>query len=144
MNKLFNIEIFDFAIIITILGIKITSKALYNVIYRNPLYSNCSIPNLRELKKKNVQFPHPIGIVIAPEAEIGYNVIVMQNVTIGYDNGYPTIGNNVKIMPGAVVAGNIKIGDNAVIGANAVVRRDVDANALAVGVPATIKKYFNN
>jgi serine O-acetyltransferase len=51
----------------------------------------------------------------------------------------PVIGNNVDIGAGAKLLGPIKIGDNVIIGANAVVLCDVPANSIAVGVPATIK-----
>lgn len=49
---------------------------------------------------------------------------------------YPQIGNNVIVYSGAVIVGPVKIGDNAVIGANAVVTQDVPAGAIAVGIPA--------
>lgn len=77
---------------------------------------------------------------------IGDNFWVNQNVTIGYTNetDCPTIGNNVSITTGAVVIGNIKVGDNAIIGANAVVVKDVPANAVVGGVPAKIIKYRND
>ncbi len=48
-------------------------------------------------------------------------------------------GNNVDIGTGAKVLGSIRIGNNVIIGANAVVLVDVPDNCLAVGVPATIK-----
>ena len=55
----------------------------------------------------------------------------MQNVTIGVknigDKNSPKIGNNVLIAAGAVVVGDITIGDNCIIGPNVVVRRDLDS-----------------
>ena len=51
----------------------------------------------------------------------------------------PVIGNNVDIGAGAKLLGPIRIGDNVIIGANAVVLCDVPDNSIAVGVPATIK-----
>ena len=63
-------------------------------------------------------------------------------VTIGLKNthqrGAPRIGNRVDIGAGAKLLGPIRIGDDAVIGANAVVLQDVPAGALAVGIPARI------
>jgi len=53
--------------------------------------------------------------------------------------GAPMIGNRVDIGAGAKLLGAIRIGDDVVIGANAVVLQDVPANSLAVGVPAVIK-----
>lgn len=69
---------------------------------------------------------------------IGENCWINQQVTIGY-NGHgkaPVIGNNVMITCGAKVLGEITVGDNAIIGANAVVIRDVEENAVMGGVPA--------
>ena len=83
--------------------------------------------------------PHPNGVVIAPDANIGINCIIFQQVTIGTaDGGYPTIGNNVLIGAGAKILGPVKIGDGAKIGANAVVLRDVPAGCAAAGVPARV------
>jgi len=74
-------------------------------------------------------------------ASIGFNVRIFQNVTIGsrYFNGdYPVIQNNVDIGPGAIILGNVCIGNFAKIGANSVVLNDVPDHATAVGVPARI------
>lgn len=50
----------------------------------------------------------------------------------------PTIGNNVKIAKGAIVFGGITIGNNVIIGANAVVNKPVPDNAIVAGVPAKL------
>ena len=70
--------------------------------------------------------------------EIGENCWINQQVTVGYkgSNIPPVIGNNVTITCGAKVLGNIHVGDGAVIGANAVVIRDVEEGAVMAGVPA--------
>ena len=75
-------------------------------------------------------------------ADIGENCWINQQVTIGYKDksGRPKIGNNVRITAGAKVLGNIQIGDNVVIGANAVVVKDVPENCVVGGVPAYIIK----
>lgn len=91
--------------------------------------------------------PHTIGTILGAES-IGINVTIMHGVTLGareFDFHYssdsrPVVGNNVFIGAGAKIIGPIKIGDNAKIGANAVVLKDVPPSALAVGVPAIIKK----
>jgi serine O-acetyltransferase len=89
---------------------------------------------------------HLGGIVITPKATIGKNCNISQFVTIGFSSrgcniGYPSIKDNVYIGPGAVIIGNIIIGNNAAIGANAVVLSDVPDNAVVVGVPARIVSY---
>lgn len=68
---------------------------------------------------------------------IGDNFTVYQNVTIGsLKGGIPVIGNNVTIYTGAVVVGNITIGDGSIIGANSYVDKDVSPNTIVVGCPA--------
>lgn len=80
---------------------------------------------------------HAVGIVIGPGSVIGDYCKMYQNVTLGQKAGrFPTIGNHVVIYPGAKIIGGIKIGDYAVIGANAVVTKDVPDGAVAVGIPA--------
>ena len=85
--------------------------------------------------------PHPNGIVVHPEARIGKNCLLFQQVTIGTGSlpGVPTLGGHVEVGAGAKLLGGIKIGDHAVIGANAVVIRDVPARAFVAGVPAQVK-----
>lgn len=80
---------------------------------------------------------HGFATMIAAKS-IGENCWINQQVTIGYNGpgDPPVIGNNVIITCGAKVLGNITVGDNAVIGANAVVIRDVEAGAKMGGVPA--------
>lgn len=83
--------------------------------------------------------PHPNGIVIHPEAELGPNCLVFQQVTIGTrDEGAPRIEGHVDIGAGAKIIGALTIGRHARIGANSVVLEDVPAGATAVGVPARI------
>jgi serine O-acetyltransferase len=86
--------------------------------------------------------PHPNGIVIHPNAKIGVNCLIFQQVTIGTRDGpgVPVIGGHVDIGAGAKVLGLIQVGPHARIGANAVVLTDVPAGALAVGIPARIIK----
>lgn len=88
---------------------------------------------------------HGMGVVIGETAIVGDHVTLFQGVTLGgtgKETGkrHPTVGNHVVIGAGAKVLGNITIGDNSYIGANAVVLRDVPANSTVVGVPGHITK----
>ena len=80
---------------------------------------------------------HPIGTVISVK-RMGRNCSIIAAVTIGMRNEwkFPEIGDEVFIGAGARVLGGITIGDHAVIGANAVVIRDVDEGVTVVGIPA--------
>lgn len=84
--------------------------------------------------------PHPNGVVIHANAEIGVNCVIFQQVTVGTrgDSEAPKIGGHVDIGAGARIIGNIHIGNHAKIGANAVVLTDVPAGKTAVGIPARI------
>jgi len=88
---------------------------------------------------------HGLGVVIGETSIIGDDVLLYQGVTLGgtgLEKGkrHPTIGNNVVIGGGAKILGNITIGDNSYIGANAVVIKDVPPNSTVVGVPGRITK----
>jgi serine O-acetyltransferase len=90
---------------------------------------------------KGLFIDHGMGVVIGETAEVGDNVTLYHGVTLGgtgKDTGkrHPTVGDNVLIGTGAKVLGPITISEGAKIGANAVVVKDVPANATAVGSPA--------
>jgi serine O-acetyltransferase len=78
-----------------------------------------------------LSLPHPTSIVIGLGAQIGNRVTIYQNVTIGVrargQTRYPAIGNDVIIYAGAVLVGNIAIGDGSIVGANSVILSDVPA-----------------
>jgi serine O-acetyltransferase len=81
--------------------------------------------------------PHPNGIVIHPDAKIGVNCLIFQQVTIGHRGrsrlALPDIAGHVDIGAGAKILGGIKIGAHARIGANAVILTDVEPGAVAEG-----------
>ena len=88
---------------------------------------------------------HGMGVVIGETTIIGNGVTLYQGVTLGgtgKEKGkrHPTLGNNIVVGTGAKVLGNITIGDNSYIGANAVVIKDVPPNSTVVGVPGRITK----
>jgi len=92
---------------------------------------------------RRLQIEHSGAIVIHGNARLGDDCVVRQGVTIGNRRaddpfGAPTIGHRVNIGAGAKILGRIHIGDDAEIGANAVVLCDVPAGAVAVGVPARV------
>lgn len=79
--------------------------------------------------------PHPTGVVIHPDAVIGPNCLIFQQVTIVTG---VTIGGHVDIGAGAKIIRSVAIGDHAKIGANAVLLSDVPAYSVAVGIPAKV------
>jgi serine O-acetyltransferase len=91
----------------------------------------------------NFVIDHFGGIIISGYARFGDNCRIRNGVVVGLQRVdqpmAPHIGNNVDIGTGAKVLGGITVGDNVVIGANAVVISDVPDNCIAVGVPAVIK-----
>jgi len=83
--------------------------------------------------------PHPNGVVIHPDAVIGPNCLIFQQVTLGAGrSGVPRLGGHVDVGAGAKILGGVVIGDDVLIGANAVVMCDVPSGATAVGIPARI------
>jgi len=104
---------------------------------------------------KNLFIDHGMGVVIGETSEIGDNVTIYQNVTLGgsspsidserqrHEKRHPTIGNDVVIGSGAQIIGPIKVGNNSRIAANAVVVKDVPENATMVGIPAKAVKLEN-
>ena len=97
---------------------------------------------------KNLFIDHGMGVVIGETSEIGDNVTIYHMVTLGgispsIDSNdqrnvkrHPTLKNNVVVGSGAQVLGPVVVGENAKIGANAVVTKDVPENAIMVGIPA--------
>jgi serine O-acetyltransferase len=86
---------------------------------------------------------HGMGIVIGETAEIGNDVSIYHGVTLGgttWNKGkrHPTLKDNVVIGAGAKVLGPITVSEGARIGCNAVVVKDVPADATVVGVPGHI------
>ena len=88
---------------------------------------------------KGFKINHGVGTVIGARCKIGDNCMIHQNCTIGdRKGGRPTIGNNVIIYAGAMILGDITIGDNTIIGANSVVTKSCPPNSILVGSPAKI------
>jgi serine O-acetyltransferase len=93
----------------------------------------CDMP-FSLMRRRDVRFPHAVGVVVSNAATIGRNVTIFQNVTIGgkesgANQGFPKIGDSVTIYAGAIVVGGVTIGEGATIGANATVTKDVPPGA---------------
>lgn len=116
---------------------------IYHVLYKlvqilTGIELPCEVPVGR-----NFVIDHFGGIIISGYAKFGDNCRIRDGVVVGLrrveDKCAPIVGNNVDIGSGAKLLGQIKIGDNVLIGANAVVLCDVPDNSIAVGVPAVVK-----
>ena len=99
---------------------------------------------------KNLFIDHGMGVVIGETSEIGDNVTIYHNVTLGgiapsinsndqrNTKRHPTLENNVVVGSGAQILGPIIIKKNSLIGANAVVTKDVPENSVMIGIPAKV------
>jgi len=92
------------------------------------------------------QIIHYGGIFIAGDVIAGECFTITHDITLGYSRaktklGFPVIGNNVYIAPGAKLAGHIKIGNNVKIGANTVVERDIPDNAVVQIHPMLVVRF---
>src|SRR5882724_340767 len=92
---------------------------------------------------RNFVIDHFGGIIISGYAKFGDNCRIRNGVVVGLrrveEKSAPVIGNNVDIGTGAKLLGPIHIGNNVLIGANAVVMCDVPDDSIAAGVPASIR-----
>ena len=97
---------------------------------------------------KNLFIDHGMGVVIGETSEISDNVTIYHNVTLGgtspsintneqrNSKRHPTLEENVVVGSGAQILGPVVIGKNSLIGANAVVTKDVTEKSIMVGIPA--------
>lgn len=117
---------------------KILAKIIW---YLTSTITACDISFLANLGN-GIYIPHPTGIVIGQGTIIGNNATIYQGVTVGQKSNLdienPIISDDVYLGAGCKIIGNIKIGKNVTIGANAVVLSDIPDNATAVGIPAKI------
>lgn len=115
-------------------------QKIIRIVYACDVKATCEID-------KSVEFFHGgLGVVFHENAVVKENVKIFQHVTLG-GNGkpckkgtnHPVIEEGCTIYAGACVLGPITVGSNSIVGANAVVLRDVPACSIAVGVPAVVK-----
>ena len=97
---------------------------------------------------KNLFIDHGMGVVIGETSEIGNNVTIYHNVTLGGVSPsinsnqqrdmkrHPTLEDNVVVGSGAQILGPITIGKNSLIGSNSVVTKDVPEKSVMAGIPA--------
>lgn len=113
------------------------SRGLVRIIF------SADVPPQMQIGKGTV-FPHDaLGCVFHPDVKIGKNCKILHGVTMGGRAGHkglPIIGDNVVIGTHAQLIGNVKIGNNSIVGAGAIVTHDVPDNVVVVGNPARILK----
>ena len=126
-------------------------NVLLNRLHRNPfmyaitrlLFSPCKVLYINMPPEKiggGLYFQHGFSTIVAA-SEIGERCKIYQQVTIGYNGDEaPVIGNDVTVTTGAIVIGDVRLGDGAVIAAGAVVTKDVPENTIVAGVPAKVIK----
>jgi serine O-acetyltransferase len=114
-------------------------KVLYKIIQ---IITGIELP-CEAIVGRNFVIDHFGGIIVSGYARFGDNCRIRNGVVVGLrrveEPAAPVIGNNVDIGAGAKLLGPIRIGDNSIIGANAVVIEDVPENSIAIGVPAVVK-----
>ena len=81
-------------------------------------------------------------IVVNPKCRIGANCNINACVNIGM--GGSVIGDNCYISPGVKIVKPVRIGNNVVIGANAVVNKDIPDDCMVAGIPAKVIKKYNH
>jgi serine O-acetyltransferase len=125
---------------------KVLKYSLYIIaclMYRHYTYKfSISIPTSTKIGS-GFYIGHFSGIIVNKDCIIGKNCNISQGVTLGQSNrgakkGAPIIGDNVYIGPGAKLIGRVVIGNNVAIGANSVVTKDIEDNAVVVGAPARV------
>jgi len=134
------IHLHNFASLLYMKKIPILPKIIYYIQF---LLFNSSVPYKTKIGK-NTKFAYGgIGVVIHERTSIGNNCMLGQGITIGgksKEYNVPQIGNYVYIAAGVRIIGDVKVGNNVIIGANSVVTKDIPDNCIVAGIPAKIIK----
>lgn len=124
-------------------GLRLLAPVL---MYIQQVISGCHIHPSAQLGD-NLTLPHPVGIVIGKNVVVENNVTIFQHVTLGSRirnngaNNYPRVGSHAVLYADAIVIGAVNIGCYAVIGAAALVNKDVPPRGLAYGNPARLHGF---
>jgi serine O-acetyltransferase len=116
------------------LGAELVRRAIF-------LVYNSAIPPEVEIGPGTIFAYGGMGVVLHPRCRIGADVKIAQQVTIGGRSrlvGVPVIGDRCFLGPGAKILGPITVGEDSVVGANAVVIHDVPPRSVVAGVPARV------
>lgn len=108
----------------------------------NQILFSCDIARSAKIAG-GLYLPHPSGVVVGEHAVVGKNCILHQGVTLGdrgecHEGSDPVLGDFIEVGTGAKILGNVRLGDYARVGANAVVLKDVEAYGVVAGVPAKL------
>ncbi|RJP77263.1 MAG: serine acetyltransferase [Desulfobacteraceae bacterium] len=91
---------------------------------------------------KNFVILHSVGVVINSRVKGGRDIVIESGVVIGEEKSKcPMLGSNIFIGSGAKIFGDITIGDNVTIGANAVVNKSIPSDVVVAGVPAAVVRH---
>lgn len=120
--------------------IPLIGQLMSKILWRMSVRTGCQI-SLGASLAPGICLPHPTGVVIGSGAVVESSVTIYQGVTLGLNGKsqqYPRLENRVVVYAGAVVLGDVTVGEGAVVGANSVVLTDIPPGAVAVGAPARV------
>lgn len=106
----------------------------------NKLLNGCVIGIKADFQPRLI-IAHPIGVVINSKVTGGADIVIESGVVIGDNKGKsPTLGNNIFIGSGAKIFGDITIGNDILVGANAVVTKSFHDSCILLGIPAQSRR----
>lgn len=119
------------------------SRFIRRRFHRYIFYNFGSDISYRSKIDRTVEFIHPNGIIIGSQVEIHANCQIYQQTTFGSTRGktgMPIIHEGCIIYAGAKIVGNIYVGENSIVGANAVITKDIPPNSIVVGNNRILRK----